>query len=568
MATANVANLDWIRHIHLFLGLTDDELTWVLSRLQEYNYQDGEIILQEGDLPDGVYFIREGFVEIFRGEGTRLAILERRDYFGEEALVLPSRHGRTASARAIGRVQIYYLPLEDFKEVLARFPQVKTFLRVVARSRRRARRRHPNWLAPNEFVYLYLGKHPARLFFDLALSGVLFGLGLFFLWMWRITQAHVVLLISLAGLVSGLLLAIWQIIDWANDDYIVTNQRVVWIERVALIYESRTEAPLRTILSLNVVTTLEGRALGYGNVVIRTWFGSFTLRYVGFADQIEAIIKEFWQRAREQSRRAERQAMAQMLKERLGLVPPQQEEDPLKSRVATAPATTPRWLGLLRALRNLFAERIEDGPVITYRKHWIMLLRRLWWHVLIGLPMFFIGLITIVRIHVLHRPHSDLSLPMGVALVTFGLILLGWAVYHFTDWANDIYQLTADQVIDIERKPLGSEQKQSAPLESIQSLDHARKGLLGILLNYGDVHIRAGTATLVFRGVHRPDQVLQDIYRRMEERRSIKAAAEAQRERERMVEWLAIYHEMVQQTAEAEDEADRFDSPSPPTHSP
>ncbi len=570
MVTPNVANLDWIRHIHLFLGLTDDELRWVLERLQEYNYQDGEIILREGDPPDGLYFIREGFVEIFRGEDNRLAILERRDYFGEEALVLPSRHGRTASARALGRAQIYYLPLDDFKELVARFPQVKVFLRVVARSRRRARRRRPNWLAPNEFIYLYLGKHPARLIFDLALSVVLLSVGLFFLWLWSITHAHVVLLISLAGAASGILLALWQIIDWANDDYIVTNQRVVWIERVALIYESRTEAPLRTILSLNVVTTLEGRAFGYGNVVIRTWFGSFTLRYVGFADQIEAIIKEFWQRAREQSRRAERQAMAQMLKERLGLVPPKQEEEALKSRSAASKSSTPRWLGLLRAFRNLFAERIEDGPVITYRKHWIMLLRRLWWHTLLGVPMFLIGLITIIRIHILHQPHGTLSLPMGVALVTFGLILLGWAGYHFADWANDIYQLTADQVIDIERKPLGSEQKQSAPLESIQSLDHARKGLLGILLNFGDVRIRAGTATLVFRGVHRPDQVLQDIYRRMEERRSIKAAAEAQRERERMVEWLAIYHEMVQgsaKDAETEDEASS-DAALPPTHSP
>jgi len=566
MVAPTVANLDWIRHIHLFLGLTDEDLAWILARMQEYVYQDGERILREGDPPNGMYFIREGAVEVLRGH-RRLAVLERRDYFGEEALVLRRVRGRTATVRAVGTARVFFLSLSDFQDLTRRFPQVKTFLRVVARSRRRARRRQPDWLVPNEWIYLYIGKHPARLMVDLwpsllafLASALLFGLQ-------RLTQARLLWpLVGLFGL-AGVLLLIWYIVDWANDDYIVTNQRVVWIERVVLTYESRTEAPFRTILSLNVVRSLEGRMLGYGDVIIRTWFGAFALRNVGYASEIEAIIKEYWQRSREQTRKAERQAMLELLKERLGYTRPKPASAPPVKASPTS-RSRPRP-SLFLILRRIFAERLEDGVVITYRKHWITLLRRVWWQTLAGFSLVFYGTVNIIR-HLAATQPPPYALPLAVVALTASLFLLGWAGYGLWDWANDIYRLTADQVIDIERKPLGSEQKQSAPLESIQSLDHTRKGLLGLLLNYGDVHIRAGTATLVFRGVHKPDRVLQDIYQRMEERRRVKAAAEAQRERERMAEWLVTYHRLIHsdESPEAGESEPPLEPPTPSSHQP
>ncbi len=555
MVAPTVANLDWIRHIHLFLGLTDEELAWILARFQEYVYQDGEIILREGDPPDGLYFIREGAVEVFRGKHS-LAVLERRDYFGEEALVLRRVRGRTASVRAVGPTRLYFLSLNDYADLTARFPQVKTFLRVVALSRRRARRRQPDWLAPNEWIYLYVGKHPSRLLVDLWPSMLAFILFLILLGLESVTGAKALwFLVAFVGL-AALALLIWYVVDWANDDYIVTNQRVVWIERVVGTYESRTEAPFRTILSLNVMSSFEGRMLGYGDVLIRTWFGSFALRYVGYPGQIEAIIKEYWQRSREQIRRAERQAMMELLKERLGFAPP--KTTPAASVASSNAKGARRRFSPFLILRRLFAERLEDGAVITYRKHWITLLRRIWWQSLMGVGAFGYGLYS------LFRGGSSFAQPLGVVLVTVSLFFLAWAFYGVLDWSNDIYRLTADQVIDIERKPLGSEQKQSAPLESIQSLDHERRGILGLLFNYGDVRIRAGTATLVFRNVHKPDRVLQDIYNRMESRRRVRAEAEAQRERERMAEWLVTYHRLIHGDEATEGDEESLLPPSRP----
>lgn len=562
MVAPTVANLDWIRHIHLFLGRTDDELAWALARMQEYVYQDGETILREGDPPNGMYFIREGAVEVLRGQ-RRLAVLERRDYFGEEALVIRRVRGRTATVRAVGTTRVFFLSLDDFQDLTRRFPQVKTFLQVVAHSRRKARQRQPNWLAPDEWIYLFVGKHPARLMADLWPSFLAFLVAALFFGLQWLTQSFVLQLLAILLGVGGVLLSIWYYIDWANDDYIVTNQRVVWIERVVLAYESRTEAPFRTILSLNVVRSLEGRMLGYGDVVIRTWFGSFALRNVGYADEIEAIIKEYWQRSREQTRKAERQAMLELLKERLGYTHPKPASAP-PAKAASA-SRRPRFPFLI-GLRRLFAERLVDGPVITYRKHWVVLVRRIWWQVLLGIPLALYSIHEIL-LH-LASPSSPYALPLGVVSLTVVLYLVIQMLYNIWDWANDIYRLTADQVIDIERKPLGSEQKQSAPLESIQSLDHTRKGLLGLLLNYGDVHIRAGTATLIFHNVHKPDRVLQDIYQRMEERRRIKAAAEAQRERERMAEWLVTYHELIHSDEAPDESKPSLEPPPPSSHQP
>jgi len=32
---------------------------------------------------------------------------------------------------------------------------------------------------------------------------------------------------------------VWNAIDWSNDYYIVTNQRVIWLEKVVGLYDSR-----------------------------------------------------------------------------------------------------------------------------------------------------------------------------------------------------------------------------------------------------------------------------------------------------------------------------------------
>jgi CRP/FNR family transcriptional regulator, cyclic AMP receptor protein len=67
------------------------------------NYQDGQIIFNEGDSGDWIYMIESGSVELFKMVGEIKVVIEtllEEDVFGEMAFI--AAIPRTASARAIG----------------------------------------------------------------------------------------------------------------------------------------------------------------------------------------------------------------------------------------------------------------------------------------------------------------------------------------------------------------------------------------------------------------------------------------------------------------------------------
>jgi hypothetical protein len=129
----------------------------------------------------------------------------------------------------------------------------------------------------------------------------------------------------------------------------------------------------------------------------------------------------------------------------------------------------------------------------------------------------------------------------ALVLLVFGVIFLWWT-YNYVEWANDLYIITPEQIVDIYRKPLGMENRQSAPLENILSVSYVRQGIFGILFNFGTVKIAVGEINLDFHNVFNPTGVQQEVVRRMNLRIAKKKEADTLAERERMAEWLAAYH--------------------------
>jgi hypothetical protein len=140
--------------------------------------------------------------------------------------------------------------------------------------------------------------------------------------------------------------------------------------------------------------------------------------------------------------------------------------------------------------------------------------------------------------------------------LVFGIL---WWIYQYADWRNDIYQVTDKFIFDIERKPLGTEVKKSAPLENILSLEHERVGLLGYLLNYGKVVINVGETRFIFNMVHDPARVQQDIFTRIHAQRRQKEIADAARERKRLVDVLGYYHQAAGEIREEEYYEDEYE---------
>jgi hypothetical protein len=205
---------------------------------------------------------------------------------------------------------------------------------------------------------------------------------------------------------------------------------------------------------------------------------------------------------------------------------------------------------LLNAIgANWFKLRTENSGTITYRKHWFVLWRQAWQPTiliaLVGLGM--VGrLVTLARtpgmrlFDAAQVPPVDTTM---LVLITLLFAILLWWIYQYLDWRNDIFQVTPDQILDIDRKPFGSEERRAAPLENILSTEAERVGLAGYLLNFGTVYISVGGAHLDFEDVLDPTGVQADIDRRRETRAALRREMEAASERERMSDWLVAYHE-------------------------
>jgi len=542
-----------LKEIHLFYGLEDARLRQVARHFSQVLCEPDQVIIpnQEGG---AFYIILEGEVIVSRkinDVDSENEILVPGDFFGEEWLL--RRKLPKATVVAAGEVVLFKASRENFFDLVFAFPDVKTNLERIIRSRQFIRTHHFEWLNEDEVVYQVRRKHIAHLLINLLGPSLLFLLGLAFtlyLLLRVFTDSLQVGFPVWSGLVmvAGLLWGLWAVVDWSNDFYIVTNQRVVWIEQIILLYESRVEAPLVTIQAVDVRTELLGRILGYGDITVNTYTGRVILRIIDDPYQMVALIIEQWHRALMSFQVGQRQEDVRAVKRILG----QEEPSPAPgSTVIPIPSKGDDYQepSFLRTyFGNIFKLRFEDGNTITYRKHWLILIRKTIRPFLVMLAVFFGMLACVISglNNQLDIETVEIFVLIGILLIL--LILVPWWLYNYVDWRNDIYQLTEKNIFDIERKPLGTEIRKSGSLDRILSLEHERPGFIGYLFNVGNVIINFGDAKFDFIGVYEPARVQQEIFNRMHLLRSQQQKEEVIRERERILSLMSIYHENVQGT--------------------
>jgi len=101
-------------------------------------FEDGEIIIHQGEVGDSMFVIQEGEVEIYAekdGKEVPLAVRSAGDLIGEMAVF--EREVRSASARARGRVRILTLDKKNFLRRINEDPSLA--LRIVRTMSRRIR---------------------------------------------------------------------------------------------------------------------------------------------------------------------------------------------------------------------------------------------------------------------------------------------------------------------------------------------------------------------------------------------------------------------------------------------
>ena len=545
----------FIRKIHLFSALSEDDLNDVAQALADESFKSGERIIEQGSRGKTFYVIHSGTVKVVRkdkkGKDDILANLVSQDFFGEEELFSKGR--RTASIFATSDTNLLALHHEKLSELLKRAPRVKPNFEVAIETHRLWRKLHFKWIRDDEVVYFLARKHSVFMWRALVLPilativpalTALFGLLIRQGWPFALAG---VMILFIAGW------AAWEIVDWGNDYYIVTNQRVVWMEKVVGVFDSRQEAPLSTVLSVGVEADAFGKILEYGHVIVRTFVGKIPFSYVNHPYHASRLVEEYWGRAKEKGLSAETDAMKDAIRKRLDLpIPNKPASEPQPQ--AFSKIKRPSVFRLF--FSNLFRLKLEDGETVTYRKHTIVLWQQVWFPTTINVLLFLAWLARVLYLLFNPSPEDPLVAIQNGALAVDSLALALpmvsvpfwiWAIYQYADWKNDIFMVTPDQIVDIDKTPFGSEERRAAPLENILSTEYQRIGLLGNIFNFGTVYIVVGGTKLEFQDVYDPASVQSDIDRRRMARTAAKNAAATATERERMAEWVATYHRSAEE---------------------
>jgi len=128
-----------LRGVPMFAGLSPDFIEHLKGRVELVRYAPGQMIAQQGEAADSFYLVRIGFVKIseaYPGGELVLAYLSRGDFFGEIGLL--GGGVRTASCTALDHVELVKISRDDFREMVARFPGVRSGLEIVVAERQAA----------------------------------------------------------------------------------------------------------------------------------------------------------------------------------------------------------------------------------------------------------------------------------------------------------------------------------------------------------------------------------------------------------------------------------------------
>lgn len=507
--------LDLLKAIYPFRRLSEGELDQLANHITPVEYPSGQTIIEIGEESYTFFVVLEGTIQLSRNVEAAeepVATLDVGDQFGFEALQPGSR--RHYAAKAVTKSILLEFDGAELQQLMQSIPSLKVGLNILRDSYLLSSRVAFSWRNPGKSIYFISRRSQLflwlRLIIPILILIVTVPLLIWLIGVFPKGRSFLGILLGLDVLLQAGLL-VWHYIDWSNDYSIITNQRVLYQERVILIYESRQEAPLDAILSNQIITDLWGRWLGFGNVAVKTYSYTLSLPNLDHPREVVALLDDQLQRVKIQASQVEQEHKRRVLEQRREAARKSTGQR-LRPQPPTAPTqvksgTIPNWLSYFL---RMHIEK-EDGTLI-YRTHWFILLKK------IALPTVFLLLLLVVLILQIANVFS-FSLSVMLTLLVFMFLVLGlWWLYQYADWANDLYIITEDQIIDIYKKPLGTEQRRTAQIKNILSVEFERIGFIGLIFNFGTVYIRVGEDEFTFDNVFNPALVQREVFQHLAEK--------------------------------------------------
>ena len=550
---ASLEIIEYLRHVPLFANLSEQRLERVAEIARIESFSRGAHLADAGQPGNAYYYLLAGEAvvrAIHTGGHLRpVAYLHVGDGFGVTSVLLGEPHDTTVVATT--ELIALVVRRQDLTALRNADPRFDDELDLPPEVSAKLRHGSLRWLQPGEVVVFFSRRHVwvlVRPFLLTVLGAAV--VGALLLALVGSTQVWIALLGSLLFLLPA---AVWQYVDWRNDYYIVSTQRVVRREIVLLVYEARYEAPLNRVQDVMIERHFWGNLLGYGTLIVATaaqsGVGRLVFNYLPEPEAAKVIIFQQMSRAQAQVASRADESVREELRRHLGLITPQELERRALVGADTPPA--PPHPAKRKGLRRLLpAVRLEQDDSITWRKHPVFLLRR--W--LAPLVVLCVGIVLFIAYVSGALPFVTFT-PLGALLggLAFLLPLAFWFWWEYQDWANDVYIVTPDRIVDVEKKPLFfAENRREARLDRIQNVNLNVPGPIAAILNYGDVNIdTAGTeGQFTFTHVVAPHEVQREIMLRVARQRERQQQLESAQRRREMAGWFAAYDRLRGQSAD------------------
>jgi cGMP-dependent protein kinase len=110
-----IIRLSHIKKINIFKNLSELGLIEICRRMKKNNYQENEIVFEEGSEGDYLYLLYKGKVQAFKGDKF-LREVEEGNCFGETSIILNEPH--SATIKAIEKSIIFVLSKNDFYNLI------------------------------------------------------------------------------------------------------------------------------------------------------------------------------------------------------------------------------------------------------------------------------------------------------------------------------------------------------------------------------------------------------------------------------------------------------------------
>lgn len=559
--------------ISLFAALDAEALAQIAPLFHRVRYKLGDVIFAQGAVGDAFYILEAGVLRVrrmdARGQEQVIDYLSAPRFFGETSLLTGVPHDATTEVFS-QEADLYVLPKNEWDIFFNAHPDLKAQLRIRPDVQAKLAARQFKWLSEGEYVVAQTRRHPFALWLMLRLPGIGAGalalLALFATLIYTATGSTLGFLGSLSAILWGLGLFIivggfgWTVLDWSNDWLVVTNKRVIHLERVIGFFEERTEAPIEQVTNVNESAQgIFARLLEFSTVRVETAGHQIDINFEYVPRRLRVRQKIFEQVEQVKSRvqLEKRERVRAQIREELyryitppqvgvGVAPPRAVE--LSAPPAPLPVRQRRRSRLGERMNALLGLQIEEQGRITWRKHWLDLLARTsrWLGVTALVLVAGPALLTATW-----ERTELLSRLLFIALWVIVSSIFGFLVwYNYEDWRNDVYQLTDERVLDIERSPFRlKERLVETTLERIQNVSYSKPNFIANLLNFGDLMIETagGQGQLVFKKVLNPQWAAQEIFRRRDAYKDRQQIEQKRRSQADFLDWFLEYHRLLQQ---------------------